>query len=105
MARPRRPVLAPRLVEYRQARGLTQEQVADALRITAEMVRRHEKGENRPSAEYRRRYSVLYQASQADLGLVPGVVGGAVNASIVDIEQLVSQITESGTTRDNIERL
>jgi transcriptional regulator with XRE-family HTH domain len=98
-------VLAPRLVEYRQARGLTQEQVADALGITAEMVRRHEKGENRPSAEYRRRYSALYHASQADLGLALGAVGGAANSSIIDIEQLVSQITESGTTRDGIERL
>src|SRR5262245_10693509 len=105
MARPRRPALAPRLVGYRQARGLTQEQVADALGITAEMVRRHEKGENHPSADYRRRYSVLYRASQADLGLVPGAVGGAARSSILDVEQLVSQITESGATRDNIERL
>ena len=103
MARPRRPVLAPRLAERRQARGLTQDQVADAIGITTEMVRRHEKGENRPSPDYRRRYSALYRASQADLGLTPGAVAGAAQSSSVDVEYLFAEITESSTSRDAIE--
>ncbi len=41
MARPRRPPLNPRLAEYRRERQLTQEQVAEAIGITVEMVRRH----------------------------------------------------------------
>ncbi|OJY48780.1 helix-turn-helix transcriptional regulator [Pseudonocardia sp. 73-21] len=105
MARPRRPSLTPRLSEYRLARQLTQEQVAEAIGISAEMVRRHEKGENHPSPAYRARYSALYRASQADLGLVPGAVGGTARSTSLDVEQLVTQITESGTSRDVIERL
>ncbi|WP_245607111.1 helix-turn-helix domain-containing protein [Pseudonocardia spinosispora] len=105
MARPRRPVLEPRLVEYRQARGLTQEQVADAIGITAEMVRRHEKGEHQPAPDNRKRYSALYRASQADLGLVPGAVVGAARSATVDVEHLLAEITESGTSRDAIERI
>lgn len=104
MARPRRPTLTPRLAEYRRGRNLTQEQVAEAVGITPEMVRRHEKGLSHPSERYRHRYAALYQASQTSLGLVHG--GAEVTSSLaVDVTQLVAEITESGTSNGAIELL
>ncbi|MGH3630775.1 MAG: helix-turn-helix domain-containing protein [Sciscionella sp.] len=69
MARPRRPEFHPRLADYRRRRGLTQEQVAEEVGITVEMVRRHEHGIAMPIKIYRERYSSLYGATQAELGL------------------------------------
>lgn len=102
MARPRRPALNPRLAEFRARFGLTQEQVAERLEITPEMVRRHERGLARPSELYRRRYSNLYRASENALGI------GAVSTtagSDESIEQAVAEITESSTSNDAIEML
>lgn len=103
MARPRRPRRVPRLVDHRTTRGLTQEQVAERLGITPEMVRRHEHGIAHPSAANRRRYCALYRASEAALGLcetaVPAAAAGAA------VEQLVAEITESSTSNDAIELL
>ena len=48
MARPRRPEFHPRLVDFRQRAGLTQEHVAEQVGISAEMVRRHEHGDSLP---------------------------------------------------------
>jgi len=77
MARPRRPQLTPRFAEFRAARRLTQEQVAEAIGITVEMVRRHEQGHAQPVERYRRRYSALYGATQVELGLIVAKVAAA----------------------------
>ncbi|MGH3796800.1 MAG: helix-turn-helix domain-containing protein [Pseudonocardiaceae bacterium] len=69
MARPRRPEFHPRLADYRRRRGLTQEQVAEVVGVTAEMVRKHEHGISMPIEIYRERYSSLYCATQVELGL------------------------------------
>lgn len=103
MPRPRRPPLHPRLAEYRHDRNLTQEQVAEAIDITAEMVRRHEKGLSRPAARSRRRYSALYHASEAALGLAAGPA--PVDTSAVGVEQLLAEITESSTSNEAVELL
>jgi transcriptional regulator with XRE-family HTH domain len=68
MARPRRIEERPRLLEYRRRAQLTQEQVAESIGVTAEMVRRHERGLSRPIARYRERYCELFQATQEQLG-------------------------------------
>lgn len=79
MARPKRPPIHPRLAEYRQSAGLTQEQVAEKVGITAEMVRRHEHGVSLPSPVYRQRYCALYGVDVHRLGLAPhtGTLRGA----------------------------
>lgn len=71
MARPRRAEFHPQLAAFRQRAGLTQEQVAEQVGISAEMVRRHEHGENMPIPLYRKRYCQLFQATEQDLGLRP----------------------------------
>src|SRR5258708_26659878 len=71
MARPHRPEFHPRLAEFRQRAGLTQERVAEQIGISAEMVRRHERGDNMPIPLYRRRYCQLFGATEQDLGFRP----------------------------------
>ena len=102
MARPRRPPLSPRLAFFRQRRGLTQEQIAEAVGITVEMVRRHEKGIAHPAPQYRRRYCALYRATERALGLAPTTVEPP---APVGIEQLVAEISESATSAGAIELL
>jgi tetratricopeptide (TPR) repeat protein len=82
MARPRRTEFRPRLADHRARTSLTQEGVAHrltqlaydgegvSLPATAHIVARHERGAQYPSAVYRRQYVRLYQASEAELGLV-----------------------------------
>jgi transcriptional regulator with XRE-family HTH domain len=70
MARPRRPEFHPRLADFRCRLGFTQEQVADRVDITVEMVRRHEHGISMPSKKYRQRYCLLYGATETELGLI-----------------------------------
>lgn len=72
MARPRRPELHPRLADFRRRAGFTQELVSDRIGATVEMVRRHERGISMPSEIYRDRYSLLYGATQAELGFGTG---------------------------------
>ena len=74
MARPRRPEIHPRLADFRRRAGLTQEQVAEHVGITAEMVRRHERGESLPIAPYRKKYCDLFDATEQDLGFRPTVI-------------------------------
>lgn len=102
MARPRRGDLTPRLAEFRRHRGLTQEQVAEALGITAEMVRRHEKGLAQPIELYRKRYSAFYRASQVELGLMPGSSAGTQE---LDVDELLAEIADSATAGDAIQQL
>lgn len=73
MARPRRSEFHPRLAEFRQSAGLTQEQVAERVGISAEMVRRHERGDNLPIPLYRKRYCQLFGATEDDLGFRPAL--------------------------------
>jgi transcriptional regulator with XRE-family HTH domain len=68
MARPKRTPLTPRLLEHRHRLGLTQEQVAERVGITPEMVRRHEHGLATPIAMYQARYCKLYNADEVALG-------------------------------------
>ena len=71
MARPKRVPFSPQLAEYRRRLGLTQEQVADRLNITAEMVRKHERGISMPVARTRLGYCKLFDTSEVELGLRP----------------------------------
>jgi len=114
MARPRRPKLEPRLADFRERAGLTQEQVAERLGISADMVRKHERGINQPIALYRHKYSQLYKAAQIDLGLVPRSVGAATTSVSVladeqspigSIDVLLAEIGDSGTRDDAIAQL
>lgn len=70
MARPRSTKTTPALAEHRRRHGLTQEQVAERLGLSVEMIRRHERGDARPTDRFRRGYSILYAASEVQLGLV-----------------------------------
>lgn len=103
MARPRRPKLTPRLAEYRARFGLTQEQVAEAVGITAEMVRRHEKGQSQPIELYRKRYGALYQATQGELGLLPHSENSLPPQE--GIETLVAEVLGSDTSDGAIDQL
>ena len=103
MARPRRSQLTPRLAEFRRQRGVTQEQVADALGITPEMVRRHEKGLARPIEIYRKRYSAFFRASQVELGLTPA--SSSSGAQELDVDQLLAEIADSATASEAIRQL
>lgn len=107
MARPRRPTLTPRLAEFRAGRRLTQEQVAEAVGITVEMVRRHEQGHAQPVERYRRRYSALYGATQVELGLVVAKAAAAAAPITVaaTIDDLIAEISESGATHDTLDQL
>ncbi|WP_163549273.1 helix-turn-helix domain-containing protein [Candidatus Frankia nodulisporulans] len=69
MGRPRRGELSPRLAKYRQAANLTQQEVADRIGTTAEMVGRHERGIALPIKFYRLKYCELFAATEDQLGL------------------------------------
>ena len=71
MARPRRPEFHPRLADFRRRAGLTQEQVAEQVGISAEMVRRHEHGSAMPIPLYRKRYCDIFAVTEEDLGFRP----------------------------------
>lgn len=101
MARPRRLRRGTRLAEYRGAHGLTQEQVAERLHITPEMVRRHEHGVSYPEEPTRRRYCALYRAGEDELGLKETTSVPMTD----DVEHLVTEITESSTSNNAIELL
>lgn len=103
MARPRRPKLTPRLAEYRARFGFTQEQVAEAVGITAEMVRRHEKGLSQPIEQYRKRYSTLYRTTQGELGLLRPSKNS--HSPRDGIEALVAEVLGSETSDDAIDQL
>lgn len=109
VARPRRAPLSPRLAEFRYARGLTQEQVAEAIGITVEMVRRHEKGIAQPAEKYRRRYSAFYGAGEAGLGIAPPTVPRrslyVPEQTLISVDDLVAEIGVSGTSGEAIEQL
>jgi transcriptional regulator with XRE-family HTH domain len=109
VARPRRSPLSPQLAEFRHARELTQEQVAEAIGITVEMVRRHEKGLARPAEKYRRRYSAFYGASESSLGISsPTPPTGnlfVAESSLVSVDNLLAEISASGTSNEVIEQL
>lgn len=70
MPRPKRLHFDPHLLEFRRRRGLTQEDVADRIGISTEMVRRHEAGRSFPSVQNREKYRKIYGASDAALGLI-----------------------------------
>jgi transcriptional regulator with XRE-family HTH domain len=109
VARPRRAPLSPQLADFRHARGLTQEQVAEAIGITAEMVRRHEKGLAQPAEKYRRRYSALYGASEHRLGIAPSTAARGnlyvAEQSLMSIDDLLHEISASDTSNESIEQL
>jgi transcriptional regulator with XRE-family HTH domain len=75
MARPKRVPLTPHLLDHRRRLGLTQEQVAERIGATPEMVRRHERGLATPTRRYLVCYCTLYEADAAQLGFPsPAVV-------------------------------
>jgi transcriptional regulator with XRE-family HTH domain len=103
MPRPRRPEVKPRLLEFRQRAQLTQEQVAESIGVTAEMVRRHERGLSRPIAKYRERYCELFQATKEQLGFQTDTAPQAFTSSFPlttdeDIAEIVARVhrLESG---------
>lgn len=69
MPRPRRGKLEPRLSQYRLRASLTQQEVAEQLGISADMVRKHERGLSQPIKLYRLKYCALYAATEDQLGL------------------------------------
>lgn len=69
MARPKRREFQPRLLEHRRRLGLTQEEVAEKLALSVEMIRRHERGLSMPKPPNRTAYSALYGESAERLGL------------------------------------
>lgn len=71
MARPKRGKLEPRLSDYRLRASLTQQEVAEQLGTSAEMVRKHERGQSQPGKFYRLKYCALYAATEDQLGLRP----------------------------------
>ena len=89
MARPKRTPIEPHLLEHRQRLGLTQEQVAERLGITPEMVRRHERGLSTPIATYRVRYCKLYNSDEVTLGLSAAEAGAARSTSTPDFEDVL----------------
>lgn len=74
-------VFQPRLREFRERRGLTQQEVAEELTklawsrdrqrvgVNADMVSKWERGEKRPSRMYRDLYCLLFRATPAELSL------------------------------------
>lgn len=81
MARPKSARTVPALAEYRRRRDLTQEQVAERLGLSVEMIRRHERGDARPGEPFRRGYARLYGATLSELGLAVEVATGFVAPS------------------------
>lgn len=107
MARPRRPKLEPRLAEFRQRAGLTQDQVAERLGISADMVRKHEHGLNQPIQLYRQKYADLYRASETDLGLISksSHSSGSVESSLPDIDEILLELEETETSNEVLQQL
>ncbi|GAA5168089.1 hypothetical protein GCM10023321_61690 [Pseudonocardia eucalypti] len=107
MARPRRPKLEPRLAAFRKRAGLTQEQVAEHIGVSADMVRKHERGINQPILLYRQRYVDLYGVSETDLGLVLRLPmrSDSTGASLDEIDQIFLELKESGTRDEVIRQL
>ena len=69
MGRPPRVEFESRLRQFRVSAGLTQDQLAEHLCITPEMVRKHEKGISLPIPLYRQRYAALFQRTgRRDMG-------------------------------------
>jgi transcriptional regulator with XRE-family HTH domain len=100
MARPKRVPFTPQLAEHRRRLGLTQEQVAERLGITAEMVRKHERGISMPVARTRIHYCELFGASEVELGLRPrpdastssSAVGGGNEAQAEDVLAIMERV-------------
>lgn len=88
MARPPRRPFQPRIAEFRQRQGLTQEQVGEHIGISAEMVRRHERGTNLPIELYRKRYCQLFGATEVDLGFRPATSPSLPNGSSQPVTKL-----------------
>ena len=107
MTRPRRSNIRPRLLEFRQRAQLTQEQVAELIGITPEMVRRHEHGLSRPIAKYRERYTQLFRATEEQLGFqANGNSPSASSAAAEDISEIMARVhkLESGAVGTNTMR-
>lgn len=81
MARPRRGEVRSRVAEHRRRLGLTQDQVAEHLGITPEMVRRHERGSALPISLYRQSYARLFGVSEEIIWLPPSAGAQPVAAS------------------------
>ena len=106
MARPKRQITKPRLLEFRQRALLTQEQVAQAIGATPEMVRRHENGHSRPVARYREQYSLLFGANEEQLGFQvldgPPVPAGVAAEDISAIMSRVHRLESGGVGTETL---
>lgn len=67
MPRPLREDFEPRLRNFRRRARLTQEQLAELVGVTPEMVRKHEKGDSLPIPLYRARYARLFKVAESEL--------------------------------------
>lgn len=102
MARPKRGPLYPRIAEFRRRSSLTQEQVAERVGISAEMVRKHEKGLTLPIRSYRDRYCALFDVSEDALWpLSPGAGLVAPVSGRVFPHQATGALLVPGTTAEN----
>src|SRR5207247_10488414 len=59
------------LVRARQARGLSQADVASALNTTTQVINRWERGRNFPGPHHRKGLCALYGKTPEELGLIP----------------------------------
>lgn len=94
MARPRQEPPEPTLREYRVRGHLTQEEVAERIGITAEMVRRHERGIASPIALYRKRYCDFYSATEEQLGLRAPERVSIDTEEIIDVMARIRQLEQ-----------
>src|SRR4051794_36233117 len=69
MGRPPRAEFESKLRQFRVGAGLTQDQLAEQLGVTTEMVRKHERGISLPIPLYRRRYAALFRVGENDIWL------------------------------------
>lgn len=67
MGRPPRDEFESRLRQFRVGAGLTQDQLAEQLGVTTEMVRKHERGISLPIPLYRQRYAALFHVGENEI--------------------------------------
>jgi transcriptional regulator with XRE-family HTH domain len=97
MARPKRGKLEPRLSDYRLRASLTQQQVAEQLGISADMVRKHERGLSQPIKLYRLKYCALYAATEDQLGLRSEIETIRASSPVDELPKPSFDVTPSGT--------
>lgn len=98
MPRPKRGQLEPRLSEYRRRACLTQQEVADRLGTSTELIRKHERGLTQPGSFFRMKYCALYAATEDQLGLRPGITTDLAESPASPVLPLMGEPAPSGAS-------